>query len=264
MIFKTRRKKHQDNIGPKASDNQFEVIKGKDGCVYVSDEGKGDSFRWKKIKDPVRAQLWLKFNTPVDPKTIKKPKAKYTTLDNGDTPYVVFDYGNKVDVYFNRFIPKEDFVENGQFRVSPHILQGKIMEIPYKKIFVGANWLKTQCYDFAKGNTVVVETSPLHYIFIGDQIFEFQTVDPIKKLYSGLGNNSVPYPYAVGEKNTYLLLAEQNRGEKPHFVSISNEHLDLKKDAFLQYYHDESFFKPKFKKFPFKILFRRHQLSYND
>ena len=244
-------KKRSSSTSPTfdASEYKFQVIKGKDG-FYVSDQDYHDVFVWEKIKDPVRARLWLKFNTPVDPKTIKTPKSKYITLDNGDRPYVVYDYGNKIDVYFNR-----NTAENKKDGSSTFTLQGKIMEISYKKIFVGENYLESS-RKHDKGSSIVVETSPLHYTFIGDCIFEFRTLDPIKILYSPVGNSAVPYPYAVGETNTYLLT--------PQYLYIPNENIDLTQDVYDQYYADvKRFRKGIAKPFKIKLIYKREQLSSN-
>ena len=46
-----------------------------------------------------------------------------------------------------------------------------------------------------------------HYMFVGDRIIVFKTRgDPIVDFRSPIGNSDVPYPYAVGTENTYLLV----------------------------------------------------------
>lgn len=56
------------------------------------------------------------------------------------------------------------------------------------------------------GNSILVELGPYHYMFIGWEIYEFFTEDPIVDYYSEVGNNDVPYPYAIGTKNIYLMI----------------------------------------------------------
>jgi hypothetical protein len=46
--------------------------------------------------------------------------------------------------------------------------------------------------------------------------------DVIDKYYSPVGNSDVPYPYAVGQKNSYFLIEKQY---------VENKNLDLKKDG---------------------------------
>ena len=56
---------------------------------------------------------------------------------------------------------------------------------------------------FAVGIFKIVNFSKYN---IGHIIYEFETSDQIQKYYSNLGNNDVPYPVAVGEKNAYFML----------------------------------------------------------
>lgn len=70
-------------------------------------------------------------------------------------------------------------------------------------------------------------------MYIGSVIYTFQTVDneSIVHYYSPVGNSVLPYPSAIGESHTYLMLDK---------VSIPNTYLDLKKDAYTQYYTNKS------------------------
>jgi hypothetical protein len=79
------------------------------------------------------------------------------------------------------------------------------------------------------GNSLLIQVRPGKYIFAGQEIYSFSTVDgeEIQAYYSPVGNSAVPYPYAVGEHHTYFML------EKEH---VPNELLDLTKDAYGQFY----------------------------
>ena len=35
------------------------------------------------------------------------------------------------------------------------------------------------------------------YVYIGSEIYEFESHDPIKQYESPVGNNGVPYPYGI-------------------------------------------------------------------
>ena len=59
-----------------------------------------------------------------------------------------------------------------------------------------------------EGNSVLVQLAPRVYLFIGLRIYIFKTTDEIVHFYSPIGNNDVPYPWAVGTQNTYLLIEE--------------------------------------------------------
>jgi len=68
-----------------------------------------------------------------------------------------------------------------------------------------------------------------NYIYIGQCIYSFETKNKEKiiKFVSPIGNNDVPYHYAIGENNTYLLLEK---------IYIVNSLLDLNDDIYQQYY----------------------------
>lgn len=198
-----------------AQDCKGKTMKGKDG-IYVSKPDKNNVYRWVKSTKNKTAKAKVKIEN------IKTPKHKYKIHDNGSTPYIVYDYGNKIDVYYNKYDKDTEKV----------VLEGKLLEIPYKKIFVGDNELNLKDYlakGKAKGNTILVENKNGKYTYIGDGIREFSLKDDeIIDLYSPVGNGDVPYPYAVGKQNTYFLLNKT--------VYVENDKLNLDIDAYSQYY----------------------------
>lgn len=54
------------------------------------------------------------------------------------------------------------------------------------------------------GNTILIQTEKNMFIYIQRDIEEYIIDDTILDYYSPIGNNDVPYPYAIGEKNIYL------------------------------------------------------------
>lgn len=63
-----------------------------------------------------------------------------------------------------------------------------------------------------KGNTILLRPSnpsddkPLVYVHIGRSLRQFEAIAPITSFVSPVGNNDVPYPYAIDtEGNTYLI-----------------------------------------------------------
>jgi len=211
----------------------------------------------KSIFAPVNVSNFLKCIPPgiVTDKDAKiKPTHIYEIIDNGATPFVVFDYGNRVDVY-NQHYDEE---------TNEYEIQGKIMGSKYLRIFVGDNDLNAPDYDLKKGsgrgNTILLQTGKNKYTYIGDGIRSFTTKDGdvIQKYYSPVGNNAVPYPYAVGEKYVYFMLDHE-------YEPV--EDFDLTKDAYTQYYGwnieqkdlDTHFKKLKNRHKPYtvKILFKR-------
>ena len=204
---------------------------------------------------PVNVSSFLKCIPPgiVDEKL--KPKYIYEIIDNGPIPFVVFDYGGRVDVY-NQHYDEE---------TNEYEMQGKIMDSKYIKIFVGDNELNAPDYDLEKGsgrgNTILLQTGKDEYTYIGDGIRSFRTKDGdvIEKYYSPVGNNAVPYPYAVGQKYVYLMLDDE-------YEPV--EDFDLTKDVYTQFYgwnvdqkDMDSHLKKtanRHKKYKVKVLFKRY------
>jgi hypothetical protein len=165
-----------------------------------------------------------------------------------------------VEVYLNEWI--------GDMKTGSYVKDKKIFESPYTTIFIGDNDLSYQDAEFPKGvnsgNSILVNISDSKYIHIGIEIYSFETreKETIRQYYSPIGNNDVPYPYAVGDNYTYFLL---------DYTTVPNEVLDLSKDGYTQYYghpfrgqkredselHMKKVIKPKIKKFSHKIIYKR-------
>lgn len=186
--------------------------KGQNGKTYASKANKRGVYRWVVAVEA----------SPKTRKAAAKAKARYEIHDNGGRPFIVEDHGGKVTVYRQTYNEETDtYSHTGEIA----------LQTPYKKLFVGADPLKASPYWTPKfrGNSVLLHVSGAKYIFIGQKIYSFETIggEAIKAYYSPVGNSDVPYPYAVGENNIYLLLEE---------VTVPNEDLDLKRDAYAQYY----------------------------
>ncbi len=69
------------------------------------------------------------------------------------------------------------------------------------------------------------------YIYIGSEIYEFDTDDEIVAYHSKIGNSDVPYPVALGKTNAYFLLDAK-------YVPRSEFREDIDwEDAYKDYYH---------------------------
>ncbi len=67
------------------------------------------------------------------------------------------------------------------------------------RVFIGDNYGKQ------KGNTILLEVKPQHYVYIAGSLYAFETKDVIKSYYSHLGSNDIPGPVAVGERYVYYM-----------------------------------------------------------
>lgn len=82
------------------------------------------------------------------------------------------------------------------------------------------------------GNSILLHLNNNIYIFIGNKIFSFSSLSEIIEYYSPIGNNCIPYPYALDNDGNYYLLIED--------VILLNCHgkLDYNEDPY-DYYYDK-------------------------
>lgn len=150
----------------------------------------------------------------------------YRIHQNGGVPFKVKDHdGDTVQVW------KQRSEEELWRRYAP------LFEINYINIFPGMfpyrRWRPTARtrYNWKpsfKGNSVLLFIGASKYIYIGESIWEFNTNgDKILEYYSPIGNSDVPYPFAVGEHFTYLMLEK---------VRLPNSLLDTNNDPYAQWY----------------------------
>lgn len=171
-------------------------------------------------------------------------KSIYYTHDNGGRPFKVEINEDKpvVDVYDN-------YEESKTYNK-------KLYSTKYTNIWVGKS-PKIEMTLFSDGygkkfdgNSILVETCNLEYVFIGEKIFSFTSIAPIKTYVSPVGNSDVPYPYAIDSEGYLYLLIENvivhpnqktenlfKKSEEPYTVyyklqKISKSIIKLRKDEF--------------------------------
>lgn len=161
--------------------------------------------------------------------TRKAGQKVYTTHANGSRPFTVIVKGNSVAATKNMDTFK---IVDGKFVEIPRPAK-PLFSMEVKKVFVGKKSPKGG-YDGltprqAEGNSLLLELKSGHYRYIGSEIYDFSLVagDEILQYYSNIGNNDVPYPYAVGKTHIYLML-EKKAVEKSYF--------DMGRDVYEQAY----------------------------
>ena len=201
-------KKYTTRKGPPyhAKDCKNLVKKGNDGMSYVSSPDKHGVYKWNKNNKT---------------KKVKRMSGKtYEIINNGSTTFIAFvKPGSRIEVYTN--IYREDR------QLNP---DKKVLDVAYSKLFLGDNLLNDPYYGKKGkliGNSILIQTGKNKYVYVGSEIYSIETKEDIKKYYSPIGNSFVPYPYAVGESLTYFMLDKE---------TLPNELLDLKKDAYGQFY----------------------------
>jgi hypothetical protein len=128
----------------------------------------------------------------------------YLTHDNGGRPFCVYvdESQNEVHIYKSSNSNNEDY--------AVHIGSYKFFQI-----FIGLSPLNKMTEfsgghgpDF-DGNSILLKIDDLKYMFIGKNIYTFTTLNNITVFESPVGNNDVPYPYAIDcEENYYFLLQD--------------------------------------------------------
>ena len=129
----------------------------------------------------------------------------YYTHDNGGRPFkVVIDEKDIcADVYIYKSInDTDDYYKNPILIISPiHVFIGESPE--------NAMTSYSGCYgDEFKGNSFLFEIDNNNYIFVGCEISSFYTLAPIFMYVSHVGNNDVPYPFAIDELDNIYLITE--------------------------------------------------------
>lgn len=159
----------------------------------------------------------------------RKSKGKtYEIHDNGGRPFFVNIQGKNVVV--ERNMDTSDF-KDSKFITIPHPRK-QVLAMKVDQIFIGKKSPKGG-YDGlkpseAEGNSILLKKGP-KYIYIGSEIYEFTPMpgDSIDAYFSDIGNNDVPYPYAVGKTHIYIMLDK---------VAVDKSFFDMKKNIYDQYY----------------------------
>lgn len=184
-------KKYQTRKSPAfhAKDCKNLIKKGKDGNYISKPDSKG-------------VYKWVKIATGHQNKTRKVKGKAYYIHDNGGRPFKVIVDNKTVSIYKNTTKYPED-----------EIYDELIKTVSAKEIWVGKSSGKSymsdhspaQAKDFI-GNSILLELSAKKYMYIGIEIYTFETEDKIESYYSLVGNNDVPYPIALGTENIYFML----------------------------------------------------------
>lgn len=171
----------------------------------------------------------------------------YQIHDNGGRPFRVDIQGNDVTVFMTKVTYEK---VDGKFKDVVHPPK-QILEFTPEKVFVGKKSPKGG-YDGltpkqAEGNSILLEVGP-KYVYIGSEIYQFTPMkgDTIETYYSDVGNNDVPYPYAIGKAYVYIMLDK---------VAVDKSLFDMKEDIYRQYYEGD--LRKESKKFKSKVLQKR-------
>lgn len=135
----------------------------------------------------------------------------YFTHDNYNRPFCVYidETKNEVHVYKRH---------DGEYSKELQYYTVLIRTFKTSKIFIGESPLSPMTeYSGAygaefDGNSILLKINDNKYVFIGETIYSFNTSNEIVKFVSPVGNNDVPYPYAIDDKDNYYFLLETDNG----------------------------------------------------
>lgn len=139
-------------------------------------------------------------------KKIEISDEKYLVHDNGCQPFMVHVKGKTAAIYkLRENFTEEEFEEDGfEITAKDYTIHIKTYE-DCDKIFIPG-----EDEDEDKGNTVLLHFKN-KYVFIGETIYEFSVPrgEVITKYISDIGNNDVPYPYAISQNYVFFLIEDQ-------------------------------------------------------
>ena len=124
----------------------------------------------------------------------------YLIHDNGSRPFKVNIQDLKVSIYKQC---RDNYYE-----------ENPLMTFDCKKIFVGTSPLNSITswsggFGIAfDGNSILLHLDGIDYVYIGKEIYKFKSFGEIITYISPVGNNNVPYPYAIDEHDNYYLMIE--------------------------------------------------------
>jgi hypothetical protein len=149
-------------------------------------------------------------------KTRKLIKTRtYYTHHNGSRPYLVQVQGTNVsistypkDLPFDTDIKKVHYtVPVKKYKGVQNVFIGK--SIPGDDMYASYPKNPKKAEKEGRGNSILLHLGKTTYVFIGHKVIEFTTKEPIKKYYSMIGNNDVPYPVVLSDKNVYFVVSKE-------------------------------------------------------
>lgn len=123
----------------------------------------------------------------------------YYTHDNGGRAF-------KVKIYKNVYESEDDLVivkSLNKTKVFPNVKKTFVGKSPHNRMtkFSGGHGKK---FD---GNSILLNIKDNKYVFIGVDMYSFESYNTIETFISPVGNNDVVYPYAIDvDNNVYLLI----------------------------------------------------------
>lgn len=147
--------------------------------------------RRKELINMTNTNTYMPRNSPKN-----KPRT-YLIHDNGGRPFLVVANKKAITVYtddnYNNFDRPDEKLKYETECVKFTKFQG---------YWSGLDSSPNKMH----GNSILVKINDHKYVFIGLEIYSFETKDVIQDYISPVGNSDVPYPVAYGKDNVYFLI----------------------------------------------------------
>lgn len=192
------------------AENEGVKKKGKDGNMWITRSINNGTKRWIKLFDSSHL----------------KGYKKYYIHNNGGRPYMVCVKQNDVYIYAQHNSHDDYYYENPTY-------EKLVKHLNVLKVFVG----KSPSMKMTKfsggigpgfdGNTILLQIGKYKYMHISAKIRTFTTDnDEITHFVSPVGNNDVPYPFAIGGKYVYEFWSTGSYIDKKYFVGRDLDGID--------------------------------------
>lgn len=211
ILVKTSKYRKRPSPPYHASDCKGKVLKGNDKAMYKSVPDSRGIYKW--VRANIAKTQKVKNTHKIDGKC-------YNIHDNYNVPFITCIDDNKKELTVYKAIAENNSAS------KPKMIPGNIIhKAHYKHVFVPHGSKSS------KGNSIIAHISNSTYLHVGAEIYTFETMngDIIEEYHSPLGNNDVPYPFAIGKQYIYIFFLGD-------YYAVPRELLDTKTDIGGQYY----------------------------
>nr|QBK88278.1 MAG: hypothetical protein LCMAC202_06400 [Marseillevirus LCMAC202] len=145
---------------------------------------------------------------------------QYIVHDNGSRPFMVVRNGSTVDVYLTEFDKSTNTTNHGNL-IGHYTNVTQFFDGQDPTLHIDGNSILFKHAEHARHHD---------YTFVGCEIYQFATKERINEYVSPMGNSDVPYPYAITDTRTYLMIED---------VYLKNNEM-LRKTSTVKEYTNES------------------------
>ena len=96
------------------------------------------------------------------------------------------------------------------YRKSHHQEIELVMKFDYQHLFKPFDLDKETHARIETDANFLFKIEDKKYIYVGDKVFSFETVDDIEEYFSETANNDVKYPFGLSDENFFYMLYQKN------------------------------------------------------